>query len=62
MQLVAGELERRLGWFANARKRFSELGTEDEFLTRTLAEILAYQLQLVDAGDTQPHPIPEKRE
>jgi hypothetical protein len=62
MQLIAGELERRLGRFEDARERFSELGAEDEFHTGVLAEILAYQLQLVDASDTQPHPIPEKRE
>jgi hypothetical protein len=59
-QLVAGELERRLGRFADAKMRFLMLAKREEVRSGILAAILQLQLQLIEAKDNQPQLAPQK--
>jgi len=59
-QLVAGELERRLGLFEEARARFTELRTLEQFRTGVFARMVDLQLRLIDQRDTTSHQIPRK--
>lgn len=58
-QLIAGELERRLGKFEDARTRFSELNEKlsDE---DPIQEIIEFQLELVSAKDSEPQLIRQR--
>lgn len=56
-QLIAGELERRLGKFEAASKRFLALQT-DTNLNKTEKRVIEYQLQLISEGNTTTQPIP----
>jgi uncharacterized protein (DUF2225 family) len=58
-QVVAGELERRLGKFEDAKERFSELKYMAEFQGNLLEKIIDFQLTLIQAGDTKPHELSE---
>jgi tetratricopeptide (TPR) repeat protein len=58
-QLVAGELERRLGRFEPARQRFLALTAHDAVQAGGVRAILALQLQLIDAQDARPRLAPE---
>ncbi len=57
-QFVAGELERRLGRFADARRRFLSLAGHEEVKEGTFRTMLQLQLRLIEAKDTASHPIP----
>lgn len=59
-QLIAGELERRLGLFDNARARFSKLKELDQFKQGSFPGIIDLQLRLIEEKDTGPHRIPRK--
>lgn len=61
-ELVAGELERRLGDFAAAQSRFTRLAKSAEYAKGMLARIVGYQLELVRARDAKPHEIPYDKE
>lgn len=60
MGLIAGELERRLGRFEAAGKRFAALAGHDTAKERPFAGIIAYQQKLVAAKDAAPHQIPKE--
>ena len=60
-QLIAGELERRLGRFEDAKQRFMNLAKHEKAKAEICAAILALQMQLIEARDSQPHMIPEKQ-
>lgn len=57
-QLIAGELERRLGLFEEARERFSGLKNLEPFETDVLADIVALQLQLIERKDSTSYRVP----
>ena len=61
-QLIAGELERRLERFDDAKERFVNLAKHEKAKAEIYAEILAFQIQLIEARDSQPHMIPEKQD
>jgi len=61
VQFVAGELERRLERFEDAKKRFLMLAKREEVKSGILADILELQLQLIEAKDNQPQMIPQKK-
>jgi uncharacterized protein (DUF2225 family) len=57
-ELVAGEIERRLGKFDAAANRFNRIAKLPEFMEiRNIVEIIRYQLVLIAAKDTAPHEI-----
>jgi uncharacterized protein (DUF2225 family) len=57
-ELVSGEIERRLGMFERATSRFNRLKQLPEFQdARNTTDIIAYQLVLIAAKDTEPHEI-----
>ena len=57
-ELVAGEIERRLGKFDLAEVRFNRLKKLPEFQdARNVSDIISYQLVLIAAKDTGPHEI-----
>jgi len=58
-QMLAGEMERRLGRFDDAKKRFTELGKLKEFKEGINAAIITTQLDLIAKKDTAPHDLPE---
>jgi hypothetical protein len=58
-QLVAGELERRLGQFAEAKKRFLDIRRNSDLKTYPYPEIITLQLKLIEARDSRPHQIPQ---
>jgi len=58
MEFIAGELERRLGLFDEAKRRFSALASRDEAKSGTFPQILEFQLTLIEAKDAQPHKVP----
>lgn len=60
-QLLAGELERRLGRFDAARSRFEALLADRRLPPATPTDIAKYQLDLISRGDTEPHLIPEPK-
>ena len=59
-QMVKGEILRRLGRFDEAMKLFQSLGKDDFFKKEIVKVIVARQAELIDAKDTDPHPIPRK--
>jgi hypothetical protein len=58
-QLLTGELERRLGKFADAEGHFKKLQGQPEFKDKVDAGIINYELQLIAAKDIEPHPVPK---
>jgi hypothetical protein len=60
-ELVAGELERRLGIFDAARERFERLRDLDSFKQGTYADIVELQLQLIEARDTRARQVPQRK-
>lgn len=60
MGLIAGEIERRLGRFEAAGKRFAALAEHAKAKERPFAGIIAYQQTLVAAKDAAPHQIPKE--
>lgn len=57
--LIAGEIERRLGRFDAAGKRFAALAADAKAKEKPFAGIIAYQRKLVGDKDSAPHQIPE---
>jgi hypothetical protein len=56
--LLCGELERRLGKFDEAEKRFRDVLAADEFRAEPRREpIVALQLKLIEARDRAPHAL-----
>ena len=60
LQLIAGELERRLGQFEAARARFAPLSDHAAFKGGVYRAVLELQLKLIDARDTRTHEVPQK--
>jgi len=58
-QMLAGEMERRLGRFDDAKKRFLELSKLQGFKEGVNAAIITTQLDLISKKDTAPHDLPE---
>jgi hypothetical protein len=58
MEFVAGELERRLELFEDAKRRFSALAQREDTKAGVFPQILALQLALIEAKDAQPHKVP----
>ena len=58
-ELISGELERRLGLFPEATRRFTELAKQPEFQKGLFKSIVNYQLELLKQHDTAPHKIPQ---
>jgi hypothetical protein len=56
-QLVAGELERRLGQFEEAKRRFLDIRRNSDLKTSPYPEIITLQLKLIAAKDSRPHQI-----
>jgi len=61
-QFVAGELERRLARFDDAKTRFLAVADREEVKAGIHREILELQLQLIEAMDNRPRMIPQKRD
>jgi hypothetical protein len=57
-QLLAGEMERRLGRFDDAKKRFLGLGKLSGFKQGFNAAVLMYQLDLIAKKDSGVHELP----
>lgn len=57
--LVAGELERRLGLFDQARSRFLAIPNR-ESLAEPMDRVVALQLSLIEKGNSEPAEIPPK--
>jgi hypothetical protein len=57
-QLIAGELERRLGQFAEAKKRFLMLSEREKVSSGTVHNMIQLQLQLIEAEDSEPNLVP----
>lgn len=60
-QLIAGELERRLGKFDDAKTRFGALTRHAEIDRGIHRDIVELQLKLIDAKDNFSHKIPEHK-
>ena len=56
--LLAGEIERRLGMFDAAKRRFKKLGDLPRFQSGIMGRIVRYQLKLIEKNDSQPHVLP----
>jgi Uncharacterized protein conserved in bacteria (DUF2225) len=59
-QLLAGELERRLGRFEEAKARFLKLSKLPVFQNGLYSRIIEYQNELISGKDTGPHDLPNK--
>jgi len=57
-EMMSGELERRLGLFEAAEKRFRRVRDEAEFATSQLQQVIDLQLRLIRRRDTGSHRIP----
>ena len=57
-EMMSGELERRLGLFDAAKKRFIGIRDQAEFTTPTLQRVFQLQLKLISAKDTGIHRMP----
>ena len=57
-EMISGELERRLGQFDDAKKRFSSIRDEAEFTTPVLQRVIQLQLKLIAAKDSGIHRMP----
>lgn len=58
-EMLSGELERRLGRFEEAQKRFKRLRRLSEFKEDRLARIIRYQLNLIKWRNTLSQKVPE---
>ena len=58
-ELVAGELERRLGYFWEAQARFERLLNTKELKQGLRAGIVRMQLRLIQDRDAAPHEAPD---
>ena len=58
-QVLAGEIERRLGKYEEAKDRFMELKSLPEFQGNFLEKVINFELTLIQAGDTKPHELGE---
>jgi hypothetical protein len=58
LRIVAGELERRLGLFDDARARFVDLATREEAKAGVFAEIVKLELSLIEARNAEPQKMP----
>ncbi len=58
-RLMSGELARRLGEFESARDRFLEMRDNAELSKPNYQRVVEYQLRLIRAKDSGPHPIPD---
>jgi hypothetical protein len=58
-RLISGELARRLGQFDSARDRFLSMRDDAELSKPNYQRVVEYQLKLVKAKDSGPHPIPD---
>lgn len=59
--LLAGELERRLGRFAEAKARFTRLQGEKPAPEGVIKRIIDAQLSYTAAGDSAPHEVPREK-
>lgn len=57
--LLAGELERRLGRFEEAKARFLKLSKSPVFQQGLYSRIIKYQNELISGKDTGPHDLPK---
>ena len=57
-EMISGELERRLGLFEAANKRFRGIRDEAEFTTPILQRVIQLQLKLIGAKDSGVHRMP----
>jgi len=60
--LVCGELERRLGRFTEAEKRFNALRTMKAFKDAQRQKIIARQLYFISKEDAAPHALDKEQE
>lgn len=60
-QLLAGELDRRLGRFEEAKARFLELSRLPNFKQPFYSQIIKYQLELISAKDSRAHDLPKPK-
>ncbi len=60
-QLVAGELERRLGKFDAAKARFLRLRDQVDGAGSLAKSWVDYELSLIETKDTLPHPMPDTK-
>jgi hypothetical protein len=60
-QMLAGEMERRLGRFEDAQARFLKLSKSPEIQKSFNAQIVEYQLELISKKDSEPHLIPTRK-
>lgn len=60
-QFIAGELERRLGRFAEAQARFGKLQAAPGLESDQFKEILELQLTLLADGSAEPKTLAKKR-
>jgi hypothetical protein len=60
--LVAGELERRLGKFAEAKDRFTALKSQEPFKKPMFQKIIQRQLTFITKRDSAPHGATEEAE
>ncbi len=58
-QMLAGEMERRLGRFDDAKKRFLDLSQLSGFKQGFNAAVVMYQLDLIAKKDSGVHDLPE---
>lgn len=61
-ELLAGELERRLGLFDEARARFERLQADSRYQEAFFAAVVALQLELVAAKNAEAHKLPPRPE
>lgn len=60
-ELVAGELERRLEKYDEAKTRFTRIAAQPAFKKGVFAKIVEYQLQLIAQKDNAPHQLPKEK-
>jgi len=58
---IAGEMERRLGRFDAAKKRFDALIGAPDVKGTTLEQVVAQEIELVKSGDSATHPFTYKK-
>lgn len=58
LELITGELERRLGMFREAKERFERLAKLPAFQGNYRAKVVTLQLQLIAEGRSNPHFAP----
>lgn len=57
--LLTGEVERRLGLFERAQKRFLSLRDSSDEKTEFIRNVIAFQLELIQSRDSGPHNLSE---